>query len=145
MMNGLNKTRYGQLLSAFLPHTISNQTEYNEVQKEIDRLIDQGDLTDEETAYLDLLGTLIWAYEAQTEDKANYTLRGVELLKGLLELHDLKQKDLVSIFKSESIISAILNGKRKLTVAHINQLAAFFHVPHELFFEPLSTTELQLA
>lgn len=145
MMNGLNKTRYRQLLSAFLPHTINTETEYNEVQAEIDRLIDQGELSDEETAYLDLLGTLIWDYETKTEAKANYTLRGVELLKGLLELHDLKQKDLLPIFKSESIASAVLNGKRKLTVDHINGLATFFHVPHELFFEPLPTTKLQVA
>ncbi|MFZ4660855.1 MAG: helix-turn-helix domain-containing protein [Caldilineaceae bacterium] len=145
MMNGLNKTHYRQLLSTFLPRTIKNQAEYNEVQAEIDRLIDKDELSDEETAYLDLLGTLVWAYEAKTEDKANYTLRGVELLKGLLELHGLKQKDLLSIFKSESIVSAVLNGKRKLTVDHINLLAAFFHVPHELFFEPLPTAKLQIA
>ena len=144
-MNSFNKTHYRQLLSAFLPHTISNETEYKEVQAEIDRLIDQGELTNEETAYLDLLGTLVWAYEAKTEDKASYTLRGVDLLKGLLELHDLKQKDLLPIFKSESIVSAVLNGKRKLTVDHINLLAAFFHVPHELFFEPLPMTNLQVA
>lgn len=145
MMNGLSKTSYRQLLSAFLPHTISNESEYKEVQAEIDRLIDQDELTNEETAYLDLLGTLVWAYEAKTEDKTNYTLRGIELLKGLLELHDLKQKDLLPIFKSESIVSAVLNGKRKLTVDHINQLAAFFHLPHELFFEPLPTAKLQVA
>ena len=30
----------------------------------------------------------------------------------------LQQKDLVPIFKTESIVSAILNGKRKFTVEH---------------------------
>jgi HTH-type transcriptional regulator/antitoxin HigA len=54
-----------------------------------------------------------------------------------MDLHGLKQLDLVPIFKTKSIVSAILNGNRQLTVEHINRLAAFFKVPHELFFERL--------
>ncbi|MCE7988387.1 MAG: hypothetical protein DYG89_45090 [Caldilinea sp. CFX5] len=109
MMNGLSKTQYRQLLSAFLPHTISNETEYKEVQAEIGRLIDQDELTKEETAYLDLLGTLVWAYEAKTEDKANYTLRGIELLKGLLELHNLKQIGVTQLTGATRDLSGFAN------------------------------------
>ena len=72
-MNGFNKTQYEALLSAFLPRTIQSEAEYNEVQAEIDRLIDKDELSDEETAYLDLLGTLVWPYEAKIEDKASYS------------------------------------------------------------------------
>ncbi|MEZ4863045.1 MAG: hypothetical protein R3C14_17125 [Caldilineaceae bacterium] len=145
MMNGLNKEQYGQLLAAFPPHTIGSEEEYDKVQAEIDRLIDQGDLTEAETAYLDLLGTLVWAYEAQHEVRSAYTLRGVELIKGLIELHGMKQKDLTPIFKTESIVSAVLNGQRRLTADQINRLATFFHMPHELFFEPLRQAAAELA
>jgi HTH-type transcriptional regulator/antitoxin HigA len=58
-----------------------------------------------------------------------------------MEVHGLKQKDLAPIFKTRSIVSAVLNGKRALAAEHINLLAAFFHLPHELFFEPVETSE----
>jgi len=41
----------------------------------------------------------------------------------------------VPIFKTKSIVSAVLNGKRQLTTEHIDKLAAFFRLPHGLFFE----------
>jgi HTH-type transcriptional regulator/antitoxin HigA len=55
----------------------------------------------------------------------------------IAENASVKQKDLVPIFKPKSIVSAVLNGKRSLTAEHIDKLAAFFHLPHGLFFEPI--------
>jgi HTH-type transcriptional regulator/antitoxin HigA len=100
-------------------------------------LIDQGRLSSAEQDYLDLLGTLIWEYEARNEDKTAYVLRSVELVKGLVESHGLKLNNLTPIFKTKSIASAVLNGKRRLTVEHINRLAGFFRLSHSLFFEPV--------
>jgi HTH-type transcriptional regulator/antitoxin HigA len=125
---------YQDLLLAFLPRTIRNEAEFATVQREIDRLIDQDDLSPDEQEYLDLLGTLVWAYEEQQENRVAYELRGVELVRGLLELHNLRLKDLTPLFKTKSIASAVLNGKRRLTVEQINRLAAFFRLPHGLFF-----------
>lgn len=83
MMNGTNNQQYGELLFSFLPRTIKTEEEYETVQAEVDRLVDQGTLSTAEEEYLDLLGTLIWAYEAQTENKTNYTLRGVVVIPSL--------------------------------------------------------------
>lgn len=141
MMNGMSNQRYGELLFSFLPRTIKTEEEYETVQAEIDRFVDQETLTPAEEEYLALLGTLLWAYEAQTENKANYQLRGVDLIKGLLDLHGLKQKDLIPIFKTESIVSAVLHRKRRLTVEQIHKLATFFKVSQECFFEPLPTAD----
>lgn len=129
---------YRELLNEFVPRPIKSTADYFAIQGEVDRLLDKGDLSPDEQDYLDLLGTLIMDYEERTEDESDYELRGIELIKGLMELHDLKQKDLVPIFKTRSIVSAVLNGKRQLTIEHINKLNAFFHVPHGLFFEPLA-------
>jgi HTH-type transcriptional regulator/antitoxin HigA len=138
MIPGTVNPTYKELLNEFVPRPIKSTADYLEVQDEVDRLLDKGDLSPDEQDYLDLLGALIMDYEERTEDEADYELRGVELIKGLMELHDLKQKDLVPIFKTKSIVSAVLNGKRQLTIEHINKLSAFFHVPHGLFFEPLA-------
>ena len=137
MMTGITGNPYGALLLDFLPRVIKTETDYMAVQEHVDRLVDQDELSPAEQDYLELLGTLIWEYEARTEDETAYALRGIELLRGLMALHGLKQVDLVPIFKTKSIVSAVLNGKRQLTVEQINRLAAFFKVPHELFFAPL--------
>jgi len=91
-----------------------------------------------EQDYLDLLGTLISDFEVRNEDMEAFELRGVQLVRALLQLHNLKQKDLVPIFKTKSIVSAVLNGKRPLTAHHIDRLADYFHIPHSLFFEKKS-------
>lgn len=128
---------YRELLTTFLPRVIHDETTYQAIQTQVDQMIDQGELTPAEQEYLDLLGTLIWEYEQRTEARANYELRGVALLRGLIELHELKQQDLVPVFKTKSIVSEVLHGKRRLTVEQISKLAAFFRLPHGFFFEPI--------
>ncbi len=125
---------YLELLQAFIPRPITTEEEYDETVKEMNRLIDKDDLTADEQEFLTLLGTLVMAYENEYYPDKDFELHGVELVKGLLELQDLKQQDLVPIFKTKSIVSAVLNGKRPLTVDHIDGLARFFNLPHELFF-----------
>jgi HTH-type transcriptional regulator/antitoxin HigA len=128
---------YQELLLAFVPRPIVTEAEYEATVAEMNALIDKGDLTPDEQEFLTLLGTLVMVYEDEHLPDKAFELRGIELIKGLMELHNLKQKDLIAIFKTKSIASEVLSGKRPLTVTHINHLAAFFHLPHELFFEPL--------
>lgn len=141
MMRDLSDTSYRDLMLSFLPSPIKSEDDYDAVQEEMDRLIDKGELSDEENDYLDMLGTLILAYEDRVEKAETYEVRGIEFLQGLLELHGLKQKNLTPIFKTESITFAVLNRKRTPTVEHISRLALYFNVPHALFFEPILTSK----
>ena len=136
MNNRESEQAYHKLLLTFSPRTIKTEAEYDEVQAQIDKLIDKGELSSAEQEYLELLGVLIYTYEEKTEKKEDYELNGVALIKGLLDLYTLQQKDLTPIFKTESITSDVLSGKRRLTTEHIDGLAAFFDLPHALFFEP---------
>jgi len=136
MMTGT--LNYQELLQLFVPRPIVTEADYETTVAEMNTLIDKGELTPDEQDFLTLLGTLVSAYEDDHFPDEEFELRGVELIKGLMELHDLKQKDLMPIFKTKSITSEVLNGKRPLTVAHINKLAAYFRLPHELFFAPFS-------
>lgn len=135
---------YGEFLQSFPPRRITSQEQYQEMQRVVDALLDKGDLTADEEDYLDLLGTLIYLYEQQTVHIPD--IWGVELIKAFLSERGLRQKDLVSVFKTESIVSALLNGHRKLTLEHIEKLAEFFNVSAALFFkrqkEPEETTSL---
>jgi HTH-type transcriptional regulator/antitoxin HigA len=124
--------KYLQLLQEFPPRPIVSQEDFYATQKVINKLLDKPQLTLEEEDYLDVLGTLICEYEQQQELIPD--IYGVELLKALIAEHNLKQKDLVPIFKTESIVSDILKEKRQLTTRHIEELAAFFKVSPAVFF-----------
>jgi HTH-type transcriptional regulator / antitoxin HigA len=82
--------------------------------------------------YLNLLGTLVYEYEEQHYPMPD--IHGVELLKVLLVDRGLRQKDLIPVFKTESVVSSILSGQRKLTAGHIQKLAEFFHLSPAAFF-----------
>lgn len=132
-MNG-SRDVYRELVLDYTPRPIRSEAEYLRARKRIDVLLDKNQLSQDEKDYLDMLGVVVENYEARTEDEGQYELRGVALIRALLEEHGLRQKDLVDVFKTESIASAVLNGRRGLTVEHIDRLARRFDLPHALFF-----------
>lgn len=123
---------YLNLVTKYPPRPITSEQELAKAQQVIDSLLDRDNLSQDESDYLNVLGTLVYEYEDNQELVPD--IYGVELLKVLLSEFDLKQKDLVPIFKTESIASEILNGKRQLTMRHIQELAKFFSVSPAVFF-----------
>lgn len=101
--------------------------------------MDRGELSPEESDYLNVLGTLVFDYEQKTISIPD--IYGVELLKVLITERQLRQKDLVPIFKTESIVSDILNEKRQLTVRHIQELAQFFNLSPAVFLPQESSIQ----
>lgn len=123
--------KYIELITDFSPRPIKSAEDYDAVQSVIDSLLDSKVMTPDIQDYLNILGLLIQEYEEQTVSIPN--ISGLEFLKGLIEEWELKQKDLVPIFKTESIISEVLDGKRKFTVEHIEQLGEFFNISPAAF------------
>jgi HTH-type transcriptional regulator/antitoxin HigA len=124
---------YLALINTFPPRPITSEEGLIATQKIIDSLLERRNLTQDERDYIHMLNLLVYEYE-----KTHYPLpdiHGVELLKVMMEELNIRQKDLVPIFKTESIVSAVLSGQRKLTVTHIQKLADFFHVSPAVFFE----------
>ncbi len=58
----------------------------------------------------------------------------LEVLRFLMEQHNLLQKDLVDVFGAPSIVSEVLGSKRELNKDQIARLSARFHVSPEVFF-----------
>ena len=127
-----NSSAYIELLKTFPPRPITGEEELMATQEAIDSLLDKGELTPDERDYLHVLGMLVYEYEQTLEPIPD--IYGVELLKALIEEFELRQKDLVPIFKTESIVSDILHEKRQLTTEHIQKLAEFFSVSPAVFF-----------
>ncbi|PLZ55396.1 helix-turn-helix domain-containing protein [Fischerella thermalis] len=100
-------------------------------QNRINYILDKKNLTQDDRDYLKVLGTLVYDYEQQHEQIP--MLRGVELLKALLEESNLQPKDLVPICKSESEALDILNNKRQMTEEEIEGFASFFRMNPSYF------------
>jgi HTH-type transcriptional regulator/antitoxin HigA len=124
---------YIELITTFPPRPITNDAELIATQSQINSILDKGKLTQDDRDYLKVLGTLVYDYEDKNEPMP--TLKGVELLKALLDESNLQPKDLVPSCQSDSIVLDILDRRRELTASQIKELAAFFHISPAAFFE----------
>ncbi len=124
---------YSALLTRFPPKVIRTEKEnekYTEILYDLDRR--NKTLTPAEKELADLLTLLIEDFEER-----RYQLpraEPLEVLRFLMDQHDLKQRDLVDVFGTPSIVSEVLSGKRELNKDHIKRLSERFHVSPELFF-----------
>lgn len=129
----LDRAAYGELLARVQPHPIKNEREYDRLVAEVGRLMKRGEdsLSAEESSLLEMLSILIEEY-----DRKRYPLPPSpphEMVAFLLEQRGLEPHDLWPVLGSKSRVSEILNGKRAISKAHAKKLAAFFHVPVDLF------------
>ena len=124
---------YSALLKKVPPKVIRTEREndmYAEILYDLDRR--SKTLTPAEKEMAELLTLLIRDFEEK-----RYQLpraKPLEALRFLIEQHGLKQKDLVDVFGTPSIVSEVLSGKRELNKDHIRRLSMRFHVSPELFF-----------
>lgn len=135
MTSGLKtpSSYYIELIITFPPRPINNESDLIATQNQINSILDKGNLTQDDRDYLKVLGTLVYDYEQKYEPMP--VLKGVELIKALLEESNLQPKDLVPIFGTEPVILDILNNQRQLTNSQIKELAAFFQISAASFVD----------
>jgi HTH-type transcriptional regulator/antitoxin HigA len=119
------------------PTPIASERQHKEYLSVLDRLASKDNPTNEEEKYAEVLMALIEAYEEEHHSIPDAS--PVEVLRTLLDANDLRQKDLVPIFGSESIVSEVLHKKRALNRAHIEKLSKRFNISPAVFFS--RTTE----
>jgi HTH-type transcriptional regulator / antitoxin HigA len=124
---------YGSLLVKFRPKVIRTEKEneeYVEILYDLDRRHKK--LTTAEKDLAALLTLLIEDFEGKRYKLSR--AKPLEVIEFLMEQHGLKQKDLVEVFGTPSIVSEVLNGKRDLNKTQIKRLSDRFDVSPELFF-----------
>jgi HTH-type transcriptional regulator/antitoxin HigA len=132
----LNDPDLAQLVS-LLPKYLcvpTTEEEYDHLQRLLDHVLDSGGMNETHPLadVAAVIGTLMQPYE-----EVHYAIPDaspVEMLRFFMDQHDLKQKDLVDIFGTPSLVSEVLNGKRDLTKKQIAALAERFHVSPAVFF-----------
>lgn len=114
------------------PTPITSERQHEEYLSVLDRLADRENPTSEEEKYAQVLMALIEDYEGRHHEVPDAS--PVEVLRALMEANDLRQKDLVSIFGAESIVSEVLHKKRELNKSQIEKLSRRFRVSPAVFF-----------
>jgi HTH-type transcriptional regulator/antitoxin HigA len=114
------------------PTPITSERQHREYLSVLDKLASKDNPTDEEEKYAEVLMALIEAYEEEHHSVPDAS--PVDVLRTLMDANDLRQKDLASIFGSESIVSEVLHRKRGLNKAHIEKLSKRFNISPAVFF-----------
>jgi HTH-type transcriptional regulator/antitoxin HigA len=115
------------------PTPITSERQHVEYLSVLDKLASRVNPTREEEKYAEVLMTLIEAYEE--DHHAIPDASPVDVLRALMQANELRQKDMVSIFGAESIVSEILHGKRDLNKTHIEKLSKRFRISPGAFFQ----------
>lgn len=114
------------------PTPITSERQHEEYLAVLDKLASKERPTSEEEKYAEVLLTLIEAYEEEHHAIPNAS--PVEVLRVLMEVNGLRQKDLAPIFGTESVVSEVLRKKRELNKNHIEKLSKRFRVSPAVFF-----------
>lgn len=110
---------------------LKSEEEYTSALERVEEIFDAETGTPEADE-LDLLYLVIQKYEDE-----HYPLPStdpIEAIEFVMDQKDMKPKDLVGIIGDKTLVSKVLNRKRKLTIEMIRNLHQSLQIPFELLF-----------
>lgn len=118
---------YEELCRLHPPRTIHDDSDYENTLEVVEALISLPKLNVDQTDFMETLTELIEVYETQHEPIKK--IRGLELLKYLMEENNISKEELSTILKKDSTLGyKIMDGSRKITVDHAHALGRYFSV-----------------
>jgi HTH-type transcriptional regulator/antitoxin HigA len=121
---------------------IENDEDLAEAQALVARLMRNGD--DTSVARLQAQARLIEAYE--TNRWPPRRVKVADLLRYLMDQHDLTRTDLMPLLGGANRVSEVLSGKKQLSMSMVQRLRARFGIPADLLIpEPPSAGRRKLA
>jgi HTH-type transcriptional regulator / antitoxin HigA len=125
-------TAYGELLSREKPEVISGEQQNRLYVERLEKLTAKKSVSLAEKKLIALFTVLVEEYEAKHDPVPE--AEPTAIIRHLMEAHNLRQKDLLDVFGTESIVSDVLRGRRELTKQHIRRLSTKFRVSPSVFF-----------
>jgi HTH-type transcriptional regulator/antitoxin HigA len=113
------------------PRVIHNDEELRAYTDALFNLTALVETTPEQDEAIELLTLLVTSYEEKHYPIPKAT--PVEVVRFLMDQHDLKNKDMVPEFGTNSAVSMFLSGQRRLTVPQIQALSARFRLSTDVF------------
>jgi HTH-type transcriptional regulator/antitoxin HigA len=126
-----NQEEYIRVFSEIVIKPIESDEELYRYVKLVEPYFFDKEKSPEEVAIYNLLTILIVEYER--EHYPDPELTSLEFLKGLMELKDLKQKDLVGVIGSKGVVSEVISGKIEISKAQARALGEYFKVNYKSF------------
>jgi HTH-type transcriptional regulator / antitoxin HigA len=113
------------------PTSITSEEQYDLYAETLLRLDSKSQPSHEEESYAKILMAFLEEW-----DEKHHPIRDaspIEVLTTLMEANNLRQKDLVPIFGTESIVSEVLHRKRPLNLGQIQRLSERFNLSPAVF------------
>ncbi len=124
--------RYHELIGRFPLRPIRSDAELDLAIETVNSLVDLEALDQDESDYLDVLSDLVHKYESQHHPIP--PVSDADMLRHLIEARETTQASVAAETGiSESTVSEVLAGKRKLNRRHIEALSRHFHVSPAVF------------
>lgn len=121
--------------ASFITH-IHNEEDYGYALELMDELIDD---YDDQKPLIEILSLSIERWEEASEEFSEFNANiesldsGLSVLRVLMDQHKLNTTDFQNEIGGKSMVSMILNNKRKLSLEHIKALSNRFGVSPQLF------------
>ena len=129
----IDDKKYGRLLAKHRPGVIRSDDEHDRLAGLLMNLALTGERTAEEDRLIELLERLVDDYDDWRMKRRLEVFTPLELLEHLMEEGGIRQVDLVDCFGSQSVVSAVLAGKRQINSEHARRLARRFGLPLAMF------------
>lgn len=120
-----------EMIAHGAPRVIHNDVELEAYTDALFQLTALENPSSFEVEAIELLTLLVERYEQ--EHSAIPMADPISIVRLLIEQQGLTQRDLIPQFGSESAVSMLLGGQRKLTVEQVRRLSARFKLPTDVF------------
>jgi HTH-type transcriptional regulator / antitoxin HigA len=127
------RTAYESLLLDYLPRPVRTQREYEQACRQIAKLMSRGpELPQAESELLEILSLLVAQYESMQP-----LIRDASPAEMLAFLLDARGVSNAAVAREtgipRSVITDILAGRRRISMANVAKLAKYFHVSPAVF------------
>ena len=133
VIDAIDEKKYGRLLAKYLPGVIRSDGEHDRLAGLLMKLALSEERTAEEERLVELLERLVDDYDERRMKGRLEALEPLALVEHLMEEGGLRQVDLVDCFGSQSVVSAVMAGKRPIDSEHARQQSRRFGLPLAMF------------
>ena len=116
---------YAKLVAMFMPRPLHDEVDYRNALNVLDAMAGFEMNADQED-YFEAISTFVEKYEAERHAIETADLTPVQLLRSLMDEHDMNASDLGRLLGDRSLGHRILSAQRELSKAHIRTLVEHF-------------------
>jgi HTH-type transcriptional regulator/antitoxin HigA len=116
---------YAELVGLFMPRPLHDDVDYRNALAMLDAMAGF-EMNADQQDYFEAIATFVEKYEAEHHAIDETRMTPVELLRSIIDEHEMTESDLGRLLGDRSLGHRILTGQRELSKTHIRILAEHF-------------------